>query len=179
MTVSAVVWEAADDGDDNGVPDNDAALVGNAVTTNSGAESTAATASLTHTLAEPSGGNSGAVVTSLSAFTAGVASTTASWSEVGLINLFAISTSYLGSGQNVRNSVPGYAGVGRFYPDHFFVATSPAPVLTNRSTASPACSPVSSFTYMDEPFSVVFTLQARNTSGVVTQNYDTAGLSPG
>ncbi|HYJ17893.1 MAG TPA: DUF6701 domain-containing protein, partial [Burkholderiales bacterium] len=112
---------------------------------------------------------------SLSAFAAGVASTAASWSEVGLINLFAISTSYLGSGQNVRNSVlAGYAGVGRFYPDHFFVATSPAPVLTNRSTASPACSPVSSFTYMDEPFSVVFTLQARNTSGIVTQNYGSA-----
>lgn len=170
VTVSAVVWEAADDADDDGVPDSDAILIGNAVTTNFGAETTPATAAVSHTLAEPASGNSGALTTSLSAFTNGVASTNASFSEVGLINLFAISNSYLGSGQNVRNSMPGgYAGVGRFYPDHFFLAAGST--LTNRSAA--ACAPASSFTYMDEPFRLNFTLQARNSAGVITQNYGT------
>ncbi len=169
VTVSAVVWEAADDANDDGVPDSDAALAGNAVTTNFGAEAAPATVTITHTLAEPASGNNGALTTSLSAFTNGVASTTASWSEVGLINLFASSTSYLGSGQNVRNSGAGYAGVGRFYPDHFFVA--PGSSLTNRSAA--ACAPASSFTYMDEPFRLNFDLQARNSAGVITQNYGT------
>jgi MSHA biogenesis protein MshQ len=172
VTVSAVVWEAADDLNDDGVPDNDTVLTGtpgNAVTTNFGKESTAATVSLTHALAAPSGGTNGTLTTSLSTFNNGAASTSASWSEVGLINLLAISSNYLGSSQNIRNSMAGYAGVGRFYPDHFFVAGGST--LTNRSAVVPACSPASSFTYMDEPFKLNFTLQARNTAGVVTENY--------
>jgi MSHA biogenesis protein MshQ len=169
--VSAVVWGSGDDANNDGVPDSDAVLVGNAVTTNFGAETTPATVSLTHTLAEPSGGNSGTLTSTLSPFTNGVASTSASWSEVGLIDLFASSASYLGTGQTVRNSVTGYAGVGRFYPDHFFVPAGAT--LTHRAAA--ACAPASSFTYMDESFRVNFTLQARNSAGGITQNYGPTG----
>jgi hypothetical protein len=171
ITVTAVQWVSGEDADDNGVPDSDAVLAGNAATTNFGVESTPATATVTHTLAEPSGGISGTLSAGLSAFVNGVATASATFSEVGIINLFANSTGYLGSGQNVRNSAAGYTGVGRFYPDHFFVAAAPASVLVNRSALSCGSS---IFTYMGEDFSLGFTLQARNVGGTITQNYTTA-----
>ena len=171
ITVTAVQWASGEDADNDGVPDSDAILAGNAATTNFGAETTAATATITHTLAEPSGGNNGTLSAGLSAFASGVATSSATFSEVGIINLFASSTNYLASGQNVTNSSAGYTGVGRFYPDHFFVAASPASALTNRSALS--C-PTSPFTYLGENFGLAFTLQARNTASVITQNYTTA-----
>ena len=171
VTVAAVAWESADDALDNdGMPDSDALLANNTVTASFGAESPAATVTLSHTLVEPAGGVSGALTTSLSAFTNGQATTSASFSEVGIIDLFASSANYLGTSQTVRNSTAGYAGVGRFYPDHFFVST--VPTITNRSASS--CAPASAFTYMGEDFVLdSFTLQARNTAGAVTQNYGT------
>lgn len=60
--------------------------------------------------------------------------------------------------------------IGRFTPDHYF--HSGAATLSTRAAA--ACSPASSFTYLDEGFGVSFTLQARNTAGTVMQNYGTA-----
>jgi hypothetical protein len=167
VTVSAVAWAAGEDANNDGIPDSDAVLAGNAVTTNFGAESTPATAAVTHALAEPSGGSSGTLTAALSAFTNGVATASASWSEVGLINLFATSTSYLGTGQNVRNSGTGYTGVGRFIPYDFAVARN-TPML------QPACAS-GNFTYVGQPFNYatvpVLTVTARNQAGATTQNY--------
>ncbi|MCW5954587.1 MAG: hypothetical protein KIT69_20235, partial [Propionibacteriaceae bacterium] len=167
VTVTAVAWVAGEDANNDGIPDSDAILAGNATTTNFGAESTPATAAVTHTLAEPSGGSSGTLTATLSAFTNGVATASASWSEVGLINLFATSTSYLGSGQNVRNSSTGYTGVGRFIPYDFAVAR-------NSPAFASACAS-GSFTYMGQPFNYttvpVLTVTARNQAGGTTQNY--------
>jgi hypothetical protein len=58
---------------------------------------------------------------------------------------------------------------GRFYPKDFLLTTG---ALTNRQAAS--CSPVSTFTYAGEQFSVAFTLTARNGEGApaITKNYD-------
>src|SRR5262249_37551240 len=99
VTGAAVVWEAADDPNNDGGPGSEGGLSGNAVTPHFGAESTGATVALTHTLAEPSGGVSGSLTTSLSAFSGGQATTSASFSEVGIINLFATSANYLGTSQ--------------------------------------------------------------------------------
>ena len=56
---------------------------------------------------------------------------------------------------------------GRFVPDHF--ALSPGATLTTRSDLS--CSPASTFTYMDEPMAMAFTLTAQNATNGTTQNY--------
>jgi hypothetical protein len=61
----------------------------------------------------------------------------------------------------------GVSGFGRFIPDHYFVAAGAT--LTNRSAS--ACAPASTFTYMGEGIAIAFTLQARNSSDLVTQNY--------
>lgn len=71
-------------------------------------------------------------------------------------------TNYLGaSGLNV----PILSDVvGRITPDHFTLAS---PNIIRRQ----GCSPDSTFTYMDETFTLGFTLTARNASGDATQNY--------
>jgi MSHA biogenesis protein MshQ len=166
VSVTAVVWEAGDDLNNDGVPDSDAVLSGNSVTTNFGLESTPATVTITHTLAEPSGGNSGTLSAPLSAFSGGSATASASWSEVGLINLFAASSNYLGSGQSISNSASGYTGVGRFIPFDFAVTR-------NTPSFGAACS--GNFTYVGQRFNYslapVLTVTARNSTGTTTQNY--------
>ena len=95
--------------------------------------------------------------TAFGSFSAGVATgTTFSWTEVGIITLTPSvgDADYLSVG-NVTGTAS--SNVGRFYPDHFALSTGP--VLTNRSTSS--CSPVSNFTYMNEPMSLAFSLTAQ------------------
>lgn len=58
---------------------------------------------------------------------------------------------------------------GRFTPDHF---TLTAPVITN------GC-PVDVFNYMDQPFAVTTSLQARSLGETVTQNYSAAAFGKG
>lgn len=64
------------------------------------------------------------------------------------------------------------AFLGRFTPSHFVidpVAGPPAtPSLTNRSAIT-TCT--SSFTYMGEPLTANFSLEAQNSAGSITQNY--------
>ncbi|RJF98846.1 DUF11 domain-containing protein [Noviherbaspirillum saxi] len=92
-----------------------------------------------------------------------------SYSEVGNFKIggtegggtYAV-TNYLGA---AGLNVPILSDVvGRITPDHFTVT---APNIIRR----PGCSPDSTFTYMDEIFSLGFTLAARNASGVAMQNY--------
>lgn len=169
LTVTAVQWVSGEDANNDGIPDSEAALAGNPATSNFGLESTAATVAVTHTLAEPSGGNNGTLTATLSAFAGGAATASPTYSEVGLINLFARSTSYLGSGQDVTNSAAGYAGVGRFSPYDFAV--------TRNVPAFNAACQAGNFTYVGQPFNYaatsvpVITVTARNQAGVTTQNY--------
>jgi Ubiquitin-activating enzyme E1 FCCH domain len=58
---------------------------------------------------------------------------------------------------------------GRFTPDHFMLSGA---ALTNRAGAG--CAPVSTFTYMDEPIGIAFTLTAQNSTNATTRNYTTA-----
>jgi MSHA biogenesis protein MshQ len=168
VTVTAVQWEGADDANADGVPDSDGALAGNAAALNFGLESVPASASLTHTLNAPAGGAVGTLggSTNFGGFVNAAKTQAVNWNEVGFINLFASTANYLGAG-DVTNSATGLTGVGRFYPDHFFVA---AGTLTNR--VATACA--STFTYMNEGIGLTYTLQARNTANAVTQNYATA-----
>ncbi len=175
--VTAVVWKTGDDANADGVPDTDTQISGNAATPNFGKELSPATATLSHTLNAPSGGAAGALggTTTYTAFgsvTPGSKTQAVNWSEVGFINLFAVSTNYLSTGQTIRNSTTGLTGVGRFYPDHFLATPG---TLTNRQQ-TPACSPASNFTYEGEPFRVTFMLTARNalTTPTATSNYSTS-----
>lgn len=86
--------------------------------------------------------------------------TNLAWNEVGIIRLTpsVADASYLGAG-DVTGTVS--ANVGRFYPDHF---TLSAGSITTRTDVSPACSPASTFSYMNEPFQAGFTLTASGPS---------------
>ncbi len=170
VTVSAVGWQAGDDGNNDGAPDSGANLADNALTPNFGLETPAETVTASHTLVAPAAGASGTLTGTLfSGFVGGSRTNAMSWSEVGSISLAGALTggNYLGAGGNAVGSV---SPVGRFVPDHFFLV--PGAALTNRSAS--ACAPASAFTYLGEALGVSFTLQARNTASVVTQNYTTA-----
>ena len=166
-TLTAVQWKTGDDADDNGVPDSDAQISGNAATPNFGQETSPVTAMLSSTLNAPAGGAAGSLSgASFSGFSSGAKTGAVSWSEVGFINLFASSSNYLASGQAVTNSATGLTGVGRFRPDHFTV--------TSRGTLAAGCSAPSltAFTYMGQGFAInSFTMEARNSADAVTTNY--------
>ncbi len=166
VTLSAVAWKAGDDANADGVPDNDAQIASNAATPNFDAAAT-----LSHSLNAPAGGNAGTLGggTSFSAFSAGAKTQSVNWSEVGFIDLHALSTNYLGSGQAVTNSSAGLTGVGRFIPDHLTLSGG---VLTNRVAA--ACAPASAFSYLGEGIRLQYTLTAQNAANATTQNYTTA-----
>ncbi len=166
-TLTAVAWKSGDDADANGEPDSQAQIAANAATPNFGLEPSGASATLTHALAEPVGGDAGSLSgSSFSGFSTGARTQAVSYSEVGIINLTAASTNYLGSGQSITASTNGLVGVGRFIPSRFALSSA---TLTNRATSS--CSPTSSFSYMDEGLSLQFTLTALNASGIPTTNY--------
>jgi len=86
------------------------------------------------------------------------------YSEVGVIEIDAATANYFGT-----ESIQGGSGaVGRFFPDHFAIIG--APTLTHRTDIVACADP---FTYMDENFDVLFTLQAQNADNAATTNYET------
>ncbi|MCP5151149.1 MAG: hypothetical protein H6982_10340 [Chromatiales bacterium] len=168
-TVRAVAWSAADDADADGVPDTGADLTDNIATENFGQESAPATASITHALAAPLGGSAGTLsgTTTLGGFSAGAATTSLTWDEVGIVHLLANHADYLGGGAAVTGAA---RNVGRFYPARLTVTDS-GPSLRDGPDGTWTCG----FTYMDQPFAFdadpVFTLTARGLAGNVTANY--------
>ena len=169
VTVTAVAWEAADDANADGIPDSGADLSANATTLNFGQESSAAGATVTHTLLQPAGGSSGTLTGGAYAgFASGAKTQNLNWSEVGSISLSAALTggNYLASSQTVTGTVNP---VGRFRPDHFILTPGS---LANRRLLGCA----SNFSHLDEQMRVTFTLTARNAlaSPTTTTNYATA-----
>jgi hypothetical protein len=174
MTVQAYQWAAGEDADNDSVPD-----AGVNITDNGTVPNFAATASVTPAANLPGialgavsrgAGCAGAATIALS----GGAATAADWcySEAGNLLLNASVTDYLAAGVNVTGASsldgdPGGGYVGRFKPKYF--AVTGAPSLANRTDM--ACAPASTFTYMNEELTLGFTLQARTTQGVLTQNY--------
>ncbi|HIF9386609.1 TPA: DUF6701 domain-containing protein [Photobacterium damselae] len=80
-----------------------------------------------------------------------------SWSEVGSLWVEANLTNYLGMKVN-----PSERHIGRFYPHHF--------VMTEGGVQN-AHDEVSPFTYMDQPFTTSFVVEAKNLQEESTTNY--------
>ncbi len=175
--IRAKQWSSADDANNDGIPDgygdsdptNNANLADNNTTINFGNEASKATITLTRNHFHPSiasGGLAGSLSgsTSLTASNGNTSSSNLRYSEVGVIELSADTSNYLGS-----NNVSGQSNaIGRFYPNHFTInGTS---VLTQRSDIA-GCA--DAYSYMDENFTIRFTLEARNADNNLTSNYET------
>lgn len=138
----------------------------------SGAVDNVGVVSLAPTNVVPVGGTLGTLSPTTATLVSGtITRNDFSYSEVGTINMggaagagaytFAV-TNYLGAaGVNVPILSDA---VGRFTPHHFSVS---APSMVRRQ----GCTPDSIFTYMDEPFSIGFTLTAQNANNETTRNY--------
>lgn len=135
---------------------------------------------LTPNLIAPGGGAIPAITNSTitgSSFTNGVATVSnLAWDEVGVITLTPsiADGNYLGVG-NITGTTS--SNIGRFIPHHFALLTDaiiPTPLLSNRSNL--ACA-ASIFTYMGEPFSENFRLQAQALGGSITANYNTSAIA--
>ncbi len=170
-TVRGVLWQAADDGNNDGIPDLtgaalNVALADNAVAPRFAWATTLAPDSAGYT---PAGGALGGLANGSIAqgsYSGGAATaTTLQYSEVGSFTLLATANNYLNSGLTLSAN----AGVvGRFKPHHFVLT----PSLTNRQGAS--CVPAATFTYMGEPLRISLGLVAEKEGGGTTTNYDNA-----
>lgn len=175
-SVTAYRWSSGGDANNDGVPDAGTTLAqvsagGAAAGFNSSVSLTAAAGSQT-----PATGVLGTLANNvLSSFSAGTATTSnMTYSEVGSfqLNTSNVVGNYLGTaGLNLNALVFSASGaqqtrVGRFIPAGFALSN---PSLAHRVDHS--CSVVSTFTYLDENFTLGFTLTARNASGGTTQNY--------
>lgn len=167
VTLAGVLWESADDGNDDGIPDNhadtdpgnDANLANNAVTPSFAGDITTGIRAFA-----PAAGVAGTVDNlnfPASLFSGGSATLPmVRYREVGSVVLEAAHANYLGTaGVGVTGASPA---IGRFVPHHFDV--------------TPVVASCGSFTYSGQPFSVSVT--ALNALGEVTGNYSgTTGWS--
>lgn len=162
-TVGAYLWQAADDLNNDGLPDAGANVTDNGLTP---AFAWAVTLSAV-TPITPVGGSAGTlgggVNIAQAGFAGGVATVSnLTYNQVGTVTLSGLSTGYLGSPFNVT-SAANTPVVGRFYPDHFALTTS---------TLTAACN---GFTYMNQgALGISFILQAQGKSNGLTSNYSTA-----
>lgn len=174
--IRAVVWEMADDADDDGVPDTNANLTDNNATPNYGNEQNpnADEIVLSHTLVLPSPGNAGVLSVAqpdLNQFSVGEATATISFNEVGIIEITAdldpaeSPSGYLDGNESIIGVAPN---VGRFTPAYYDLDLGVS-AITERPNFPGPLTPT--FTYMGEEFEVTMALEARNNAGDITQNY--------
>jgi hypothetical protein len=174
LSVQAYQWAAGEDANGDGMPDTGVNITDNGTVPNFAASAAVTAAANLPGVAlgtvTRGAGCTGAASIALSAGTA----TAADWcySEAGNVLLNASVTDYLAAGVNIVGSSsldgdPGGGYVGRFKPKYF--AVTGAPTLANRTDL--ACAPASTFTYLNEELTLGFTLEARTTQGVLTQNY--------
>jgi MSHA biogenesis protein MshQ len=162
--ISAVLWDAADDTDNDGIaddhgdinPGNNASLSDNVVAFNYGYETSVEQVSLTALLDQPAGGANPGLSggTSISIFNSGSGTTNSvRYDVVGIIEISAkISDgNYLGIGTTATDDILGKSGyVGRFNPAQYAVTSS---------SIIPACS--ATFTYARQPFNGTMTIEAQ------------------
>lgn len=170
-TVRGVLWQAADDANNDGTPDLTGAALNAALADNAAAAHFAWATTLAPDSAgyTPAGGALGGLANGSIAqgsYGSGAATaTTLQYSEVGSFTLLATASNYLNSGLTLSAN----AGVvGRFKPHHFVLT----PSLANRQGAS--CIPAATFTYMGEPLRISLGLVAEKEGGGTTINYDSA-----
>ncbi len=183
VDVSAVVWEAADDDGssggtaNDGIPDLNSDLSGNATTPNFGNESTAATADITHTLVAPVNASAQQGTLSGSGNVSGFASgilndQTMSWDEVGIIQLDVtmLNNDYLSGDEDVIGQI---LYLGRFTPANLTVQVVGSAQFDN------SCS-TGGFTYLDQTFyygpnandAPRLRVRGVDVNGNITYNYD-------
>ncbi|TWO80533.1 hypothetical protein CBW56_08825 [Denitratisoma oestradiolicum] len=167
-TVAAVRWWAALDANYDGVPDVDKSPTAEPANWATAATSTtAAFAWLTSlsrdSIVSPVGGigdlgysGTSIAVGSWSGGQAVLASNSLNFDELGSFTAKPLASAYLGAGD-----VPWASDVvGRFYLDHFSLASG---------TVTAACN---GFTYMDQPaLGIAYRLEARNKNDIKTSNY--------
>ncbi len=170
VTLRAVVWESADDGDNDGVPNSGVNLTGNATTPNFGQEtSSSELVDVTSSNVQPTNVGSLFFGSNLD-FANGTITTNLAFDEVGIIDLTAAldTGDYLGGGSNVTAT---HQKFGRFKPDRFTL-TNNSPALANSCVAG-------SFTYMEQSFyyatEPAITVTAVNEAGGTTVNYGHVG----
>ncbi len=165
MTVAGVLWQAVDDADNDGVPDNGSYLGDNPPAPSFGAEGESVIASVS--VVAPAGasadtltidGSPGGV---FNGFVNGGQTANASYGNVGIIDIQArlADNDYFGSGVAISGSA---ANVGRFNPWQYAVTGS---------AVTPACNTASAFSYARQPFTASLTLQAWNKAGARTDGY--------
>jgi MSHA biogenesis protein MshQ len=165
ITVAAVLWDSADDGDNNGIPDASAYL-GNNLPTPSFSQ-TVDTVTLSPSHLSPAGATLGSISLDAVAgglfddFTGGSQTALMAYSNVGIIELDAVITdgNYWDSGVNVTGFE---TNIGRFRPFQYAV--------TNSTVTSP-CNAVLPFTYARQPFDASVTIEAQNKAGGITDGY--------
>ena len=165
VTVAGVLWNAADDSDNDGVPDVSAYLGDNASASSFGAEGE--TITLSASVFEPAGATLGGFTVNgvagglFDTFTSGIqADALMTYSNVGIIDISAnlTDTDYFSSGVNISGSAPN---VGRFNPYQYAVTSS----LVNDACGS------GGFTYASQTFSAEVTLEAQNKSNSRTDGF--------
>ncbi len=174
-TVAGYLWQAADDVNNDGIPDNGANLTDNGVTAHF-----AWPVTLTALLNTPNPGTLGILggTTSITpgSFSGGAATETdLSYSEVGSMKISANASNYLNSSGVNLSASSGV--VGRFTPDHFAIGS-----LFNGSLAN-GCG---SFTYSGQQSggrgairyltAPQFTITAQSAANTTTANYTGAFL---
>ncbi len=152
-----------------------------------GAATTGYSGSATATAVACSGGACGTTLGTLSATLAAVGttgqlvSTTATYSEAGVVNVRLTDTSYANVDEDdtpladrtiSSDPVAAPALIGRFVPDHFALVPVIEPVL--RTFGDSSCT-TRSFTYYGQPFGYTVRpqarVEARNAAGGITRNY--------
>ena len=181
VAVAAVAWQAADDTNNDGLPDghalsntnpaDNADLSDNAVLASFGRELPAESITLSHALVAPAGGagnffsSNVADARILTSFVNGSASTSEVYfTEVGIIELQATvsDVDYLGAGAFTLRSISKSGFVGRFIPQRYS--------LSNNSITA-ACRSGFDYSYLGETFSLDYQLDALNSLGNLTTNY--------
>jgi hypothetical protein len=174
MMVSAYRWAAGQDANNDGIPDAGANITGNGLTPNFAAVTTVEPiANLPGVSIGAMSRASGAADIAAAEWSGGSAAI-ADWrySEAGNVMLQARTDNYLGAADadargNSSNDAAGSDYIGRFHPKRF--ALTAVPVFQPRFAA--ACG-ATTFAYMNEDIRVSgFRLQAQNTQGAQTQNY--------
>ncbi len=158
-TVSGVLWQAADDSDDDGVPDSGAFLGNNTVAPSFGAEGESVT--LSASLFAPAGATLGSLSGTLfNSFSAGTQTATMTYANVGIIDLAAALSDgdYFGSGVNLIGAA---TNVGRFNPYQYGLTSS---LVNNACVAG-------SFTYARQPFTASATIEAQDKTGARTDGF--------
>ncbi len=164
ITVSGVLWQAADDSDDDGIADSGAFVADNTIAPAFGSEGESVTLSATQF--DPASATLGSLSVNgvagglFSSFSSGAQSATMTYSNVGIINLGAALTDgdYFGSGVNISGNADK---VGRFNPYQYALTSG----LVNDACVA------GSFTYARQPFSAAATIEAQNKSGARTDGY--------